>query len=184
MLEKFTRPARTAVEGAVGHARATTASEVRPEHLLMAILDEGDCLAVQVLERLGAAPATVREELDRRRLRYVDGLDDDDAEALRAIGIDLDEVVRRVDRNLGGLTAGRRSGSRSGRPRFARSSRKVLELALREAIALHHNYIGTEHLLLGLAWCTDRVVRDTFEHLGLDRATLRHGVVDTLRQAG
>ena len=60
----------------------------------------------------------------------------------------------------------------------------MLELALREAIALHHNYIGTEHLLLGLARSADRVVRDTFAAHDLERTALRRAVVDAVRQAG
>jgi ATP-dependent Clp protease ATP-binding subunit ClpA len=43
-----------------------------------------------------------------------------------------------------------RGGIRKGRVRFDRNTKKTLELALREALHLGHNYIGTEHLLLGL----------------------------------
>ena len=179
MLERFTAPARSTVEAAREHAVATTASEVRPEHLLMALLDQPDSLAVRVLVQLGAAAAEVRDSLDRHRMRYVDGLDGDDAEALRAIGIDLDEVVRRVDRNLGGLRA-----PAPKRLPFSRAARKVLELALREAVALRHNYIGTEHLLLGLARCDDRVVADTLADVGVERAALRAAVADAVRKAG
>jgi ATP-dependent Clp protease ATP-binding subunit ClpA len=89
-------------------------------------------------------------------------------------------VVRRIDRNLGGLDAPGRS---QGRPRFTRSARKVLELALREAIAMRHNYIGTEHLLLGLVRGGDRVVTDTLADVGLDRAVLRDAVADAVRRA-
>ena len=178
MLERFTGPARDAVTEARRHAGETTASEVRPEHLLMALLERDGCLAVGVLERLGAPAARVRAELDRHRMRYVDGLDDDDAEALAAIGIDLDEVVRRIDRNLGGL---RRA---TGRIHFSRPAKKVLELSLREAVGLWHNYIGTEHLLLGLARCEDRVVADTFAGCGLSLPALREAVVEALRRAG
>jgi ATP-dependent Clp protease ATP-binding subunit ClpA len=180
MLERFTKPARTVVTAAERQAAAATASETRPEHLLMALLDQDGCLAVRVLGDLGAPAAELRQTLDGLRLRYVDGLDEDDAAALRAIGIDLDEVVRRIDRNLGGLGPAHSPGRR----RFSRQSRKVLELALREAIALHHNYIGTEHLLLGLARSTDRVVRDTFAAHDLERAELRRAVIDAVRQAG
>ena len=179
MLERFTRRARAVVTAAEQHARATTASEVRPEHLLAALLDDPGCLGVQVLAGLGAPADRVRDQLDRHRARYVDGLDEEDAEALRAIGIDLDEVVRRIDRNLGGLRP-----RPPRRARFARGSRKVLELALREAIALHHNYIGTEHLLLGLARCDDRVVADTLAACGVERSALRAAVVDATRRAG
>ena len=138
MFERFTRAARTTVERAVTVAQDATAGEVRPEHLLVALLEQEDCLANRVLTGLGAPVGEVREVLDGLRLRYVDGLDDDDAEALQAIGIDLDEVVRRIDRNLGGPSVRRR------RPPFSRGSKKVLQLALREALAMRHNYIGTE----------------------------------------
>ena len=179
MFERFTGPARTAVTRAEEHAVQATADEIRPEHLLMAVLDQQGCLAVSVLTALGASPSQVRDELDRHRLRYVDGLDEDDAEALRAIGIDLDEVVRRIDRNLGGL----RPGS-SRRPRFSRGSKKTRQRALREALALRHNYIGTEHLLLGLARADDRVVSDTLASCGVERDALRDAVREAVRRAG
>ena len=178
MLERFTEPARSTVDYARRHAEEATASEVRPEHLLMALLGQDGCVAVRVLELLDVPAARLREELDRHRMHYVDGLDRDDAEALAAIGIDLDEVVRRIDRNLGGLRG------RTGRLRFSRGAKKVLELSLREAVALRHNYIGTEHLLLGLARCDDRVVADTLAGCGLSRPALRETVAEAARRAG
>jgi ATP-dependent Clp protease ATP-binding subunit ClpA len=178
MFERFTRPAREAVVLATAHAVEATASQVRPEHILQGILDQDGCLAVEVLAGLGAPPDRMRTALDRHRLRYVDGLDAEDAEALRAIGIDLDEVVRRIDRNLGGPPPGK------GRPRFSRPAKKVLELALREAIALRHNYIGTEHLLLALVRGGDRVVADTMASCGVTAPALRSAVADAVRRVG
>jgi ATP-dependent Clp protease ATP-binding subunit ClpA len=87
-------------------------------------------------------------------------------------------VVRRIDRNLGGAVAGCR------RPRFSRDSKKVLELALREALALRHNYIGTEHLLLGLVRGGDRVVTDTLAGFDIEPSALRSAVADAVRKAG
>jgi ATP-dependent Clp protease ATP-binding subunit ClpA len=178
MLERFTKPARAAVEQAVAFARQSAARETRPEHLFAALLADEGCLAVRVLADAGAPVDRLHAELDRRRLQYVDGLDADDADALETIGIDLGEVVRRIDRNLGGALPGR------GRPRFARASRKVLELALREAVALRHNYIGTEHLLLGLVRQGDRMVLDTLAACDVDTASLRQRVADAVRKAG
>ena len=178
MFERFTRPARLVVEEAAVRAREATASEIRPEHLLQALLADEACLACRVLAEAGAPPAEVRVVLDRLRSQYVDGLDADDAEALQAIGIDLDEVVRRIDAHLGGAVPGR------GRPRFSRAAKKALELALREAIALRHNYIGTEHLLLGLVRGGDRVVADTLGEFGVERDALRAAVADAVRRAG
>jgi ATP-dependent Clp protease ATP-binding subunit ClpA len=178
MFERFTKPARRAVEEATTLARAATAAETRPEHLLQAVLADEACLACRVLADQGAAPAELRAELDRLRTQYVDGLDGDDADALAAIGIDLGEVVKRIDRNLGGALPGR------GRPRFSRATKKVLELSLREAIALRHNYIGTEHLLLGLVRGGDRVVLETLAAFDVERDALRAAVADAVRKAG
>jgi ATP-dependent Clp protease ATP-binding subunit ClpA len=178
MFEKFTKPAREAIVRATAHAVDATARQVRPEHILLGILDQDGCLAVGVLSGLGVPPDRVRTALDRHRLRYVDGLDPEDAEALAAIGIDLDEVVRRIDRNLGGPAPTR------NRPRFSRPAKKVLELALREALALRHGYIGTEHLLLALVRGGDRVVADTMASCGITAPALRSAVAEAVRRAG
>ena len=178
MFERFTKPARHVVEQASLLARDARAGETRPEHLLAALLADEDCLATRVLADLGASPAALRTELDRLRSLYVDGLDADDAAALQSIGIDLDEVVRRIDHNLGGALPAKRL------PRFGRGSKKALELALREAISLGHNYIGTEHLLLGLVRGGDRVVLDTMAVFGVERDRLRAAVADAVRKAG
>lgn len=178
MFERFTKPARAAVEQAGAFAQQSAAREIRPEHLFAALLADEGCLAVRVLVDAGAPVGWLHTELDRRRLEYVDGLDADDADALETIGIDLAAVVRRIDRNLGGAVAGRR------RPRFARASRKVLELALREAVALRHNHIGTEHLLLGLVRQGDRMVLDTMAACDVDAGSLRQRVAEAVRKAG
>src|SRR3954469_11894156 len=170
MFERFTKDARRVVADATTIAQGATASETRPQHLFRALLGDESSIPVVVLEQCGATVTELRDELDRRRMRYVDGLDEDDAEALAAIGIDLDEVVRRLDDNLGG-TSGRR-----GTPRMSRASKKVLELALREAIAMRHDYIGSEHLLLGLVRENDRVVHDTLAHFDIAPARLRRRI--------
>jgi ATP-dependent Clp protease ATP-binding subunit ClpA len=177
MFERFTKPARRAVESAQIYAQAASANEVRPEHLLQAVLADETYLAARVLAEVGAPGPQVVAELERLRARYVDGLDEDDAEALQAIGIDLDEVVRRIERNLGGTVPARR------RPRFARGSKKALELALREAIALRHNYIGTEHILLGLVRSDDRAVTQALATFGVDIGALRTSVAEAVRKA-
>ena len=146
----------------------------------MGLLDEEGCLAIRVLHELGAPAGEVRRVLDEIRHQYVDGLDEDDAEALKAVGIDLDEVVRRIDQNLGGLSG----GGRKGHIPFSRGSKKALNLSLREAITLGHNYIGTEHILLGLARSDDRVIADTLARLGIERGPLRRAVAEAVRKAG
>src|SRR5687767_8983714 len=117
MFERFTKRARRAVEQSAEIAVGLHAAHVRPEHLFLALVDEPDNLALRVLADLGAPADRVREELERRRSRYVDGLGEEDAEALATIGIDLHEVLRRVGRGSG-------EGRKRGRPRFSRELKK------------------------------------------------------------
>jgi ATP-dependent Clp protease ATP-binding subunit ClpA len=179
MFERFTKRARTAVEGAVEIAEEERAEEVRPQHVFAAMLRDPDTLAMMVLADLGASTEALGLELARRRDRYAEGLGDEDAEALASIGIDLEEVLRRVDREEDGPTP-RRGGHR----KFAKSSKKALALSLREAISLGHNYIGTEHILLGIVRGGDTVVRDTLTACGVETGTLRGAVKEALRRAG
>ena len=179
MFERFTPRARQLVERAVEIATESRASEVRPEHLFAALLWDNDCLAVRVLEGQGVDVDRLHAELDRRRSRYVDGLDEDDADALASIGIDLAEVVDRLGEPP-------RGGRRAGRPRtrLSRSSKKVLELSLREAIALRHNYIGSEHLLLALVRQDDATVGGAMRAAGVPKGgLLRDAVREAARKA-
>ena len=176
MFERFTKPARRVVEHAAEVAAQARAAQVQPEHLLLAMVDDGENLAVRVLTDLGAPPDRLREMLEQRRSRYLDGLGDEDAEALATIGIDLHEVLRRIGHGSG-------EGRKRGRPRFSRGTKKALELSLREALALRHNYIGTEHILLGLVRGGDPAVRDTMTALGITPAALRTAVAEAVRKA-
>ncbi len=178
MFERFTKPARRVVEESVRFAQHQQAAEVRPEHLLSALLDQDGTLALTVLSDLGSPAGRLRDLLGQHSGKYLDGLDEDDAQALRVFGIDLDAVVRRIDEGVPSPT------TRPKRPRFSRISKKALELSLREAISLRHPYIGTEHLLLGLVCCDDRVVSDTMREAGVDLGVLRQSVADAVRQAG
>jgi ATP-dependent Clp protease ATP-binding subunit ClpA len=177
MLERFTKPARRVVESAVGTASRSRATRVRPEHLFLALLAEDGSLAVQVLSALGATPDRILAEIEGRRNRYAEGLGDEDAEALATIGIDLEEVLRRLDPEPDEALP-------RVRTRFSREAKKVLELSLREAVALHHNYIGTEHILLGLAREGDPLVSDTLAAMEITPKRLRAAVADAVRKAG
>jgi ATP-dependent Clp protease ATP-binding subunit ClpC len=67
--------------------------------------------------------------------------------ALTSMGIDLDEMRQTVQDSIG---QGAQPPPESGHTPFSPGAKKALELSLREANQLGHNYIGTEHLLLGL----------------------------------
>jgi ATP-dependent Clp protease ATP-binding subunit ClpA len=174
MFERFTKAARTAVEQGVVVAKEAGAAEVRPDHVLSALLADGDS---NVGRALGSTAASeVRAALEAQRARLADGLDRDDAEALRVLGIDLEDVVRRMDA-LGGRPARRR-----GHLPFSRVAKKSLELSLREAIRLGDGFIGTEHLLLGIVRAGDRNVLDALWAAGLSPVDVRTAVEATERR--
>ena len=141
MFERFTRNARTVVVGAPQIAGRVGASEVRPGHLLESLAATDGGLAMKVLAELGAPGEEVRRVLRGLNARCSDRFDADDAEALKVLGIDLDDVVRRIDSDLSTGPPPVPKGHR----RFTRESKKVLELALREAMRLGDGFIGTEH---------------------------------------
>ena len=101
------------------------------------------------------------------------------AQALTRFGMTAtgtrDEVAARV---------GRGSQPPKGRIPFTPRAKKVLELSLREALSLSHNYIGTEHILLGLIREGDGVAAQILaEHAGGDLAAVRQAVIDLLPAA-
>ena len=67
------------------------------------------------------------------------------AQALGSLGIRLEAVREAVEETIGPART-----STTGSPPFTPRAKKVLELSLRESLQLGHNYIGTEHILLGL----------------------------------
>jgi ATP-dependent Clp protease ATP-binding subunit ClpA len=100
------------------------------------------------------------------------------AKALATMGISLESVRSQVEQIIG--TGG---SSPSGHIPFTPRSKKVLELALREALQLGHNYIGTEHILLGLIREGEGVACQVLSVLGADLTRTRMAVVKLLKGA-
>ncbi|HEY3924923.1 MAG TPA: Clp protease N-terminal domain-containing protein [Acidothermaceae bacterium] len=98
--------------------------------------------------------------------------------ALLAAGVTLDEARTRVQ-----AAVGRGKRSPSGHIPFTPSAKKVLELSLREALSLHHDYIGTEHLLLGLIREREGLGARLLTESGVDLLSLRMGVLDLVPPA-
>ncbi len=97
------------------------------------------------------------------------------ARALEALGISLDTVRGRVEEIIGqGVTAP------SGQIPFTPRAKKVLELSLREALQFGHNYIGTEHILLGLIREGEGVAARVLTESGADAAGVRQAVIRLL----
>jgi ATP-dependent Clp protease ATP-binding subunit ClpC len=120
MFERFTAHARRAVVTAQEEARELNHNYIGTEHLLLALLRRPD---IPPSEESAIAPAILEE-----------------------FGMSRDSVREEVLDKVG-VGKGK---AKSGHIPFTPRAKKVLELALREALQLHHHYIGTEHILLGL----------------------------------
>src|ERR671921_760529 len=97
------------------------------------------------------------------------------ARALGSLNVTLDEVREQVESIVGYGEEGT-----GGQAPFTPRSKKVLELALREALQLGHNYIGTEHILLGLVRESEGVAARVLSNLGVDPDKVRREVVRML----
>jgi ATP-dependent Clp protease ATP-binding subunit ClpA len=187
MFERFSRSARVAVVLAQEDARELNSGEIRPEHLLVGVLQSAGRELSGVLSGYGLTADAIRERLSSADASREESFEAD-AEALRAIGIDLRAVRAALDRNFGAGTydnALRKSGRRirrRGHFPFTKPAKKVLELALREALAHKDNWIGCEHIVLGILRGGDkRTLGLITEHV--DTVQLRAAVIGLLDQA-
>ncbi|MET7356956.1 Clp protease N-terminal domain-containing protein [Streptomyces sp. NPDC005562] len=196
MFEKFTDEARAVVVGAIGQAERAGAASVDDGHVLLALLalldessdDEQGAApgagastgesagkgvgrpvvgrAAFALRALSAADRRTSIERALAEARRRGGLSRADAQALADLGVDVDEIVSRVEEahGVGALAgAGTRAGAdasagagrrgwrqRLGRVPFGRDAKEVLVKSLRLATARHDRSIGGQHLLLAL----------------------------------
>jgi ATP-dependent Clp protease ATP-binding subunit ClpA len=155
-LPRFTARARTVITLAIDRARAETAANVGTGHLLAGLVAEGENLALHVL---------------------------------RAVEIDPASVMRDLERHPGGDTGDTGDTGDQGDPATAREGATVhfsgpaaaaLELTVTEATALGHNYVGCEHLLLGLATEPDGTAGQVLRGLGGELRLVRRAVTAAL----
>ncbi len=137
-MSHFTTRARSAVALGLRGARAAGSPYVGTEHLLAGVLAEGGNLAIEVLRAMEIEPDALRHDLDRAvaSRSAVDGAVDDIVQARREAQQPAQEQEPGEAEEPG--------------VRFSGPAANALELAVTEAIGLGHNYVGCEHLLLGL----------------------------------
>ena len=97
------------------------------------------------------------------------------AKAMEGMGISLEAVRAQVEEIIG-----QGQQAPSGHIPFTPRAKKVLELSLREALQLGHNYIGTEHILLGLIREGEGVAAQVLVKLGADLNRVRQQVIQLL----
>ncbi len=148
--QPFTARAMRILQAAEATAGADGLPQVHGEHLLRALLDDRDSLAVRVLGALDITVPQLRAELDRRT---------------------ADE-------------AGRPAKSAGPSGRLSADLAQVFELAINESSGFGHNYIGTEHLLLGFVGEPDGVAGHALRALGADLRVTRRTVAAALAGYG
>jgi ATP-dependent Clp protease ATP-binding subunit ClpA len=197
MFERFTTDAREVVVGAQREARSLGHGWIGTEHLLLAALADRTTPVSQALE-----PLCLSHDAVRAALLGELGAGQDDGAALRDLGIDLDDVRRRVEERFGPGALDRpvqRPGRRLLRRRravrpecrevgpaghipFTRAAKKALELSLREALALRVKEIRVEHLVLGTMRAEGLASR-VVTRLGVPPDDVRRAVLDRLGRA-
>jgi Clp amino terminal domain, pathogenicity island component len=204
MFERFTQDARSVVTAAQLEARRLDHRIIGTEHLLLALVRYGERAGTVLrdagvtVERIDAGiRAATRPPVDPPA---ADWLGIEDADALKAIGIDIDEVRARIEQNFGPVDLAPPTPERprrilglfprdvdqpgtgkdapmgrrpSGHIPFSPRAKKVLELSLREALRLKHKHIGAEHILLGLLREGEGLAALILADLRVDPAALR-----------
>jgi ATP-dependent Clp protease ATP-binding subunit ClpA/post-segregation antitoxin (ccd killing protein) len=173
----FTRRARTVVQLAAEQARAAGETEISTGHLLGGILAEGGNLALHVLPAMEIEPGQLQRELDRRT-----------AQGSAAPGGPGTVTSREPQPSGPQPPAGpdeaapmAAAGTDGSGPGFSESAVAALQLTITEAAALGHNYIGCEHLLLGLIAEPDgsagRILRSQGAEIRLTRRSVAAALV-------
>ncbi len=133
IFNRFARGARACVEAAVEEARGLGHDSVGDEDLLLGMLRAGEGVAAEALSSLGVNLEDAREQSEKMA-----------AEALASVGISLENIRREAGEAFDmRIPEGRRIP-------FSPRAKEVLERSLEESVRLRDNYIGTEHVLLGI----------------------------------
>jgi ATP-dependent Clp protease ATP-binding subunit ClpA len=149
MFERFASQAREAVTTALNEARYSGTNQIDCEHLLIALACAQTGQAAETLAAAGLSPNRLRSLASIAPASPADTLD---ADALAAIGIDLDAVRRAAENAFGpgSLDRPAQSSKASGRTTMTPDAKRALELAVRAAHRGHQREITSGHLLLGI----------------------------------
>ncbi|MFC9651296.1 MULTISPECIES: Clp protease N-terminal domain-containing protein [unclassified Streptomyces] len=185
MFERFTEGARGVVTGAVGHSERSGADTVTDEHLLLALLDQRGTRASFALTALGITDRRDSLEDAFARARRRGGLTQADADALAGLGIDLGEIVSKVEEAHGeGALRVARKPRRwwPGHRGFTPAAKATLEKSLRIAVGRGDRHIGDAHLLLALT-ARPGVVAEVLADHGATYAAVERAMFGGLSQA-
>ncbi|MDQ0000114.1 Clp protease N-terminal domain-containing protein [Pseudarthrobacter sulfonivorans] len=158
MFERFTDRARRVVVLAQEEARMLNHNYIGTEHILLGLIHEGEGVAAKALESLSISLDGVREQVQEIWAQGQQATSGEKAQQVNSQG----------------------QHAPAGHMPFTPRAKKVLELSLREALQLGHNYIGTEHILLGLIREGQGVAAQVLVKLGADLNRVRQQVIQLL----
>lgn len=187
MFELFSEAARNALFHATEEAISLGHQELEPEHLVLGIMKEADCIAAIILAEHGVGRRPLADAITDKGTAT--------AEILQTIGIDLQSVRRQAEAAFGPGALDRTSPRSAGllrsagffksRPRggampYTIEATTALGKSLHEAQALKSTSIGTEHILLGLLADERDPVPFILRRLGADPVALRESLLGSI----
>jgi ATP-dependent Clp protease ATP-binding subunit ClpA len=182
MFERFTQEARQVVVSSQDEARQLHHNFIGTEHLLLGLLDQVGSPTCAVFQRHGVTRAAAIEVL-----RRFGGHEQLDAAALGTVGIDLDAVRDSVEATFGAgaldVPSPDKGREVKGHIPFTRRAKKVLELSLREALALKSKSIDDGHIALGILRDGEGVAMKMLADRGVDPAALGEEIRSALRSS-
>jgi len=168
----LTPRAKKVIELAVDEARRLNHHYIGTEHLLLGLVREGEGIAAGVLESLGVNLEKVRGQTIMV-LSQVSGTEAGQKDVSLSSRLAGEEVASNPDVSAPDQQS---SGQGGNSVKFDTLARNVLRFAQEEAQLFQHNYIGTEHLLLGLLRETGGGAAKVLNHLGIEIEKAREAV--------
>ncbi|MGW4125723.1 Clp protease N-terminal domain-containing protein [Nocardia sp. NPDC004711] len=184
MFELFTEPSRAILVEAEDLAQELGTSEIGVGHLLFGCAEVRTETAA-ALREAGVTPAIIRTLLPRPPRQKAAAID---TEALRAVGIDYEQVRAAAEETfgVGALDSApdrRASSTPSRRPPFTDAAKLALELSLRVSIELHHQRVDPAHLALALLRLDDELVSQVLNKAGTKPTALCAAILIVLTEA-
>jgi len=154
--------AKKVIEYAMEEARKLNHNYVGTEHILLGLIGVRDGVAAQVLKNLGLTAEGIRQEVLNLLAHGIKGADQAERGGSESRG-SIPPVPVSHDTKIGG----------SMYAKFTDRARKVMQLANQEAQRFNHEYIGTEHVLLGLLREGHGVAANALRNLDIDLRKIR-----------
>jgi ATP-dependent Clp protease ATP-binding subunit ClpA len=164
---KMTADVHRVIELALAEAQFTHRSKVDTEHLLAGLLRLDDCDATHILLNLGIQPHMTR-------IKIFQAQEQGTGFTFEKLASEKEQIVTRMRGEQARVTT--EGTPRNRFDKFSERARKVLSLAQEEAQRFQHNYIGTEHLLLGLVREGQGVAAKVLENMGVELSQIRQTI--------